>query len=179
MEKQISSKRIYEGKVVNLRCDTVELADGRTARREVVEHSGGVAVLALDENGCVLMVRQYRYGVGRESLEIPAGKREPGEDPALCGMRELEEETGYRAGSFEPFGSLDPTPAYDSEVIHLFLAKNLTPTAQKLDEGEVLTVEKIPLQKAAELCLNGTITDAKTQIAIYKFIIKTTSPVTS
>jgi len=169
MEKQVSSNTVYSGKIINVRNDTVELANGKLANREVVEHSGGVGVLAIDEHDNVLMVRQFRYGIGRESLEIPAGKLEPGEAPMVCGMRELEEETGYIAGSFEPFGSLDPTPAYVSEVIHLFLARDLKLSAQKLDEDEFLSVEEIPLTTAIELCLNGGITDAKTVIAVLKY----------
>jgi ADP-ribose pyrophosphatase len=167
-EKPLSSERIYEGRVVNLRRDRVELADGSTATREVVEHSGGVAVLALDEADNVFMVRQFRYGIGRETLEIPAGKRERGEDPRLCGLRELEEETGHVAGRFKAFGSVDPTPAYDSEVIHLFLAEDLRPTAQRLDPGEFLSVERIPFAEVVALCLSGDITDAKTLAAVLK-----------
>jgi len=169
MEKVLSSEFIYKGKIVNLRIDDVEIQNGRRVKREVVEHSGGVGVLAFDRDGNVLMVRQFRHGIGRESLEIPAGKLEPGEDPALCGIRELEEETGYRAASVEPLGTLDPTPAYDSEVIHLFLAGELTYAGQNLDENEVLSVERVPLERAVGLCLNGGVTDAKTVIAILKY----------
>lgn len=168
-EKIISSERIFEGKVINLRRDTVELENGYRAEREIIEHTGGVGILAINEKGCVLMVRQYRCGVGRMSLEIPAGKLNPGEKPEECGRRELEEETGCIPELFTPLGTLDPTPAYDSEVIHLFLAERLIPTAQKLDPGEFLTVEDIPLEKAVDMCMTGEITDAKTQIALLKY----------
>ena len=170
-EKCLESQRLYDGKVLNLRRDIVRLENGATATREVVEHNGGVGVLAIDEQNRVLMVRQYRYGIGRVSLEIPAGKREAGEDPALCGRRELEEETGCIAGDFQPFGSLDVSPAYDSEVIYLFLARALTPAAQNLDEDELLTVEYIPLAQALSLCMDGTITDAKTVIALLRYAL--------
>ena len=165
----VETQRLYEGKVLNLRRDTVLLENGAQATREVVEHNGGVGVLAIDDQNRVLMVRQYRYGIGRISLEIPAGKREGNEDPALCGRRELEEETGYQAKDFRPFGSLDVSPAYDSEVIYLFLAKELTPAKQNLDEDEFLTVERVPLEEALALCQNGTITDSKTLVALYKY----------
>jgi ADP-ribose pyrophosphatase len=167
-EKPISTEMMYEGKILNVRRDMVELENGRIATREVIEHTGGVGILALDAEDRVLMVRQYRYGIGRESLEIPAGKRERGEDPRLCGIRELEEETGYIAGKFKAFGSVDPTPAYDSEVIHLFLAEDLQPTAQRLDPDEFLSVERIPFAEVVALCLNGGITDAKTLAAVMK-----------
>lgn len=170
-EKPVSTERIYDGKILAVRRDLVELENGSQAVREVVEHSGGVGVLALDD-GKVLMVRQFRYGIGRESLEIPAGKRERGEDPAACGFRELEEETGYVAGDFRPFGFIDPTPAYCSEVIWLFLAKNLRPTKQQLDPDELLSIERIPFQEAVRLCLNGGITDAKTVAAVLKLAVE-------
>jgi ADP-ribose pyrophosphatase len=169
MEKLISSERIFDGRVIGVRRDVVELPDGTRTTRELIEHNGGVGVLAITDDGHILMVRQYRYGIGRESLEIPAGKLEKGESPRLCGIRELEEETGHIAGEFLDFGSMDPTPAYDSEVISLFLARKLTPTAQRLDPGELLSVERVPFDEALALCLNGGITDAKTQIAILKY----------
>lgn len=168
-EQFIATQRIYDGKIINVRKDTVTLQNGATASREVVEHSGGVGVLAIDDQDNVLMVRQYRYAIGRDSLEIPAGKREYGEDPAECGIRELEEETGYAAREFLPFGSLDPTPAYVTEVIHLFLARDLVPTKQNLDPDEFLSVEPVPFDKALELCLSGEITDAKTLVAVLKY----------
>ncbi|MDL2234176.1 NUDIX hydrolase [Ruminococcaceae bacterium OttesenSCG-928-L11] len=168
-EKAVSGRDIFRGKIINVREDTVELPNGASAIREVVEHSGGVGVLALDDADNVLMVRQFRYAIGRESLEIPAGKREKGEDPRVCGIRELEEETGYVASEFTDFGSLDPTPAYCTEVIHLFLAKGLTYRSQRLDEDEFLAVERVPLAEAVEMCRDGRITDAKTLVAILKY----------
>lgn len=170
-EKILTSEKVYSGKIINLRRDTVRLQNGAEAGREVVEHSGGVGVLALDENGCVLMVRQYRHGTGKISLEIPAGKLNPGEDPGQCGARELEEETGFAPVGLTPFGSLDPTPAYCSEKIYLYLAKELKKGRQGLDEDEFLSAERVPFEKAAEMCLSGEITDAKTLVAVLKYKI--------
>lgn len=171
-EKTLASQRIYEGKIINLRRDTIELPNGNQSTREVVEHPGGVAVLAVDDEDNILFVTQYRYPYAKELLEIPAGKRDHGEneDPALCGMRELEEETGYRAKVFLPLGELYPTAGYVDEVIYLYYATDLLKTEQHLDEDEFLSVQKIPAQKAYEMVLNGEIPDAKTQIAVLKYM---------
>ena len=169
LETTESSQLLYEGKILNLRRDVVRLENGRTTTREVVEHHGGVAVLALDGQGNALFVRQFRYPFRAVLLELPAGKLEPGEDPERCGRRELEEECGCVAGEFLPLGELYPTCAYDTEVIRLFLARQLTPTRQHLDENEFLTVERIPLEQAVEWVLAGRIPDAKTQLALLKY----------
>lgn len=168
-EETLSSSPIFSGKIVQLRVDEIRLPNGKTAKREVVHHNGGVAVLAITGEGDVLFVRQFRYPYGEELLELPAGKLEPGEDPAAAGLRELEEETGYRAGSFRPLAKVYPTPGYVDEVLHLYVATDLTPTRQHLDEDEFLTVERYPLEKALSLCLDGTITDAKSLVAILKY----------
>jgi ADP-ribose pyrophosphatase len=168
-EKQVSSEQIFKGKIITVRLDQAELVNGKIAAREVVHHNGGVAVLALDEADNVLFVRQFRYPYGEVLLELPAGKLELGEDPAACGLRELEEETGYAAGHCESLGVAYPTPGYCDEVLHLYFAKNLTKTAQNLDEDEFLSVEKIPLETAISLCLDGTIRDAKTLVAVLKY----------
>lgn len=168
-EETLSSKELYSGRVFRIELDEVRLPNGKTGSREVVRHNGGVTVLALDESDNILFVRQHRYAYGEVLLELPAGKREPGEDPALCGMRELEEETGYRAGKFEPLGRVYPSPGYVDEVLYLYLATELEKTTQKLDEDEFLTVEKIPLEEAVELCMNGGIVDAKTMVSILKY----------
>jgi ADP-ribose pyrophosphatase len=176
MEKQISSKEIFKGRIITVRKDEVELIDGRRAEREVVHHNGGVAVLALDEDMNVLFVRQFRYPYGEVLLELPAGKLEPGEDPLAAGLRELEEETGYAAGRYESLGQCYPTVGYCDEVLHLYLASDLTKTAQNLDEDEFLSVEKIPFDKAVALCLDGTIKDAKTVVAVLKANCKDDRP---
>lgn len=168
-EKRLGSQRLYEGRILNLRKDQVELENGAQSSREVIEHNGGVCVVAMDPQGRLLLVRQYRYPYGKELLELPAGKREGDEDPMLCGARELEEETGYRAGSLEKLGELYPTPAYDTEVIHIYLARDLVPSKQHLDENEFLDVVPVAFDQALEMVLRGEIPDAKTQIGILKW----------
>ncbi|WRS27503.1 NUDIX hydrolase [Oscillospiraceae bacterium MB08-C2-2] len=168
-QKVLSTRRIYEGKIIGVREDTVLLENQRATTREVVEHNGGVGILAIGPRDTLLMVRQHRTGAGKALLEIPAGKRDKDEAPMTCGIRELEEETGYKAEVFMPMGYLYPTPAYCEEVIYLFYAKNLIKTAQHLDENEFLEVEEIPFSQALEMVLNGEITDAKSQIAILKY----------
>ena len=116
-EKKLDSRIIYEGRIINLTQDSVLLENGKTALREVVQHPGGVAVVAVDERQNLLFVRQFRYPIGCELLEIPAGKLNYGEDPRLCGLRELEEETGCRPAFFAPLGKLLPPPPNLTEVI--------------------------------------------------------------
>lgn len=169
IEKTIDSTRIYEGKVVRLRRDTVELENGKQTFREVIDHPGGVSILAMDEEGKIFFVRQFRYPFGRMLLELPAGKLEPGEDPEDSGRRELREETGCSAGRFVPMGKLIPTCAYDTEVIHLFFASELTRGEQDLDENEFLSVERYTLDEALQMVLDGEIVDAKTQIGLLKY----------
>lgn len=168
-EKQKTSQRIYEGKIVNLRKDEVILENGDTAFREVVEHPGGVAVLAVDETGEAFFVEQYRYAAGQTLLELPAGKLEPGEDPMQAAARELEEECGVAAKSLTPLAKMIPTCAFCTEVIHIFLATGLIKTKQNLDADEFLTVKKMPVEKARELVLHGEIPDAKTQLGVLKY----------
>jgi ADP-ribose pyrophosphatase len=163
METQLSSERVYEGRVFSVRRDGVRLRDGSQAPREVVEHGGGVGVVAVDGAGNVVLVSQFRYAAGRQLLEIPAGKLEPGEDPAACGRRELREETGRTCSDYRPLGRVFPTPAYDTEVIHLYLAQGLTEAgAQDLDAGEFVEPVILPFAEAVRKILNGEIQDAKT-----------------
>lgn len=167
-EKQIDSRQVFDGKIIEVTEDTAELEDGSFAKREVVKHSGGVCVLPLTDDNEILFVRQFRYPHGKVLLEIPAGKLNYGEDHYTCGLRELKEETGCTAEHYSYLGCLYPTPAYCSEVIHIYLAKGLTGGEQSLDEDEFLDVEKIPLDKAVEMVMNNEIEDAKTQLAILK-----------
>lgn len=173
-EKKLDSRIIYEGKILSLKKDTVELENGNKTHREVVVHSGGVGVLAIDKDGNILMVRQFRYSAGGEIWEIPAGKKSVGEDPLDCGKRELEEETGYTAGRFQLLASLYPTPAYCTEIIHIYLATELEPSQQRLDDDEFLTVLPMPVEKVRDMIMSGEITDAKTQIAVLKYLLKST-----
>lgn len=167
-EKTLSEKLIYKGRILDLHVDEIELPDGKKSIREVVEHHGGVCVAALTEDNCLLFVRQYRYPYHKVLLELPAGKLEKGEDPLEAGIRELEEECGVKAGTVIPMGQVYPTVAYCSEIIHLFLAKGLQKTQQHLDDGEFLSVEKIPLDEAVRLVMNGEITDSKTVALVLK-----------
>ena len=167
-EKTVSSEQIYEGRVVKLFLDKAELENGEIVTREMIKHPGGVCIVPLDAENNVLMVRQFRYPPHKVLLEIPAGKMEYGEDHCECGIRELREETGCTCDEFTYLGNLIPTPAYDNEVIHMYLARGLHSGAQDLDEDEFLDVEKIPLEKAVEMVMNNEIADAKTQIALLK-----------
>lgn len=168
-EKHVRTERLYEGRILNLRKDIVELENGKLADREIVEHNGGVCVVAVDENDMVYFVRQYRYAVGQLLLELPAGKLEKGEDPAACGRRELEEECGLAADQFELLATLFPTCAYDTETIYVYYARGLHPVRQHLDADEFLTVERHSLKDALELVLEGKVPDAKTQVGILKY----------
>ena len=171
-EKTLSSEQKFDGKIVKLYVDSVELEDGKKSFREVIKPPGGVCVLQLDEEGNVLFVRQFRYPHKKVLLEIPAGKLEYGENPSECGIRELKEETGCTCDRYEYLGSLIPTPAYCGEVIHMYLARGLHYGEQKLDSGEFLDIEKIPLDRAVEMIMNNEIEDSKTQIAVLKTRLK-------
>ncbi len=169
-EKTIKSECLYKGKVIDLILDTALLPDGSTAGREVVAHRGGVGIIAEDNEGNILFVKQFRYPYQEVVLEIPAGKRDSStEEPLVCGKRELKEETGAVAETFYPLGKLYPSPGYCGEIIWLFAAKGLKFGSQNLDSDEFLNVERIPLDKAVEMVLNNEIFDSKTQIAILKY----------
>lgn len=171
-EKTLSSELLYEGKIINLYRDTVELENHTNAMREVVHHPGGVSIVALTEDEQVYMVRQFRYPYHKVILEIPAGKLSPGEDPLECGKRELEEETGMTAKQYENLGDFYPSVGYVDEVIYCYLATGLTSTQQHLDEDEFLDVELIPLKTLYQMILSGEIQDGKTQSAILKVYCK-------
>ena len=173
-EKTLKENVIYEGRIITLHVDDIELPDGSKSFREVVEHSGGVCVAAITDEDELFFVRQYRYPYGRVLLELPAGKLEKGEDPLEAGKRELQEECGVTAEEIISMGTVYPTVAYCNEIIHVYLAKDLVKTAQHLDDDEFLTVERIPFEKAVEMVMDNKIPDAKTQIAILKvYALKT------
>ncbi len=167
-EKTISSDTVYEGKIFTLTHDTAELENGQSAVRDVIIHSGGVCVIPVTENNEIFLVRQFRYPFKEVTAEIPAGKLEKGESHHECGKRELLEETGCTCTEYIYLGEIYPTPAYNTEVIHVYLAKGLAYEKQCLDDGEFLDVEKIPLSDAVKLVMDGKIKDGKTQIAILK-----------
>jgi len=160
-EKTLCSEHVFRGRLLSLRVDTVLLPDGRTTTREVVEYSGAVAVVALTGEMEVVMVRQYRHPAGRELVEIPAGKIEEGENPEACARRELEEETGYTAASWQCLGRFYSTPGFSSELMHLYLARGLLSHGQTPDEDEFVEVVRVPFKKALGMVLQGEICDAK------------------
>ena len=167
-EKTLSKEYIYKGRIINMRVDSAELPNGKVASREMVEHPGGVTVAALTDENELLFVRQFRYPYSEVVLELPAGKRDAGEEPLETGKRELREETGAVAKEYCDLGRFYPTPGYTNEIIYLYGAKNLSFTALDLDEDEFLNVEKIPLASAVEMVMNNEIPDGKTQAAILK-----------
>lgn len=167
-EKTLRSERIYDGKIIHVRRDEVLLPNGHTAMREVVAHPGGVGILALDGDGTVLLVRQYRYAFGRTLLEIPAGKREKGEEPLTTAKRELQEETGAQADSWMSLGALIASPGCYDEVLYLYLATGLRFGQTHPDEDEFLALERMSLAELVRRCMDGEITDAKTVCAALK-----------
>lgn len=167
-EKTISSETVYKGKIFSINHDTVELENGCTAVRDVLLHHGGVCVIPVTDSGEIYMVKQFRYPFRTITLEVPAGKLEEGEDHSECGKRELLEETGCTCSEYIYLGEMLPTPAYNSEITHMYLAKGLEMEKQSLDEDEFLDVVKIPLAEAVEMVMDGRIRDGKTQIIILK-----------
>ena len=167
-EKTISSDLIYEGPIFTITHDKAELENSKTAVRDVLHHNGGVCVIPITENNEIFLVKQFRYPFQTVTREVPAGKLEKGEDHGECGRRELLEETGYTCSEYIYLGEMLPTPAYDTEVTHMYLAKGLTFSSQSLDPDEFLDVERIPLSEAVKQVMDGTIRDGKTQIAVLK-----------
>ncbi|MGG1876869.1 NUDIX hydrolase [Paenibacillus cisolokensis] len=165
-ETTLSTNNIFSGKIISLQVDTVRLPNGITATREVVRHPGAVAVLALKDQK-MLVVDQYRQPLGRCEVEIPAGKLEPGEDPLEAAKRELEEETGYTCGSIRKLHSFYTSPGFADEVIHLYLAEDLTRGDMNPDEDEFLEMAEITLEEAYQLIQEERISDAKTILAVY------------
>lgn len=167
-EKVLASKVMFEGRIFTVHVDDVELPDGSKSKREIVEHHGGVGIIAVDEDKNVFIVRQYRAPFSEVLSEIPAGKLEAGEDPYKCGIRELEEETGFRADKIVHLGEYYPSPGYCHEKINIYLATELHKVGQHLDSGEFLEVDKIPLDTLYDMVMDNKIGDAKTAIAILK-----------
>lgn len=167
-EKKLSSRQVFDGVVVKLFVDEVELPNGKTSVREVVRHPGAVCVIPVTNDGEVIMVRQFRYAFENVLLEVPAGKLEPGEDPLSAALRELEEETGMVAERVQHIGELYTTVAILDEKIQMYLATGLTYKNAHPDEDEFLEVEKVPLSTLVKMVMDGEIKDSKTQVAILK-----------
>ncbi|RHW41180.1 NUDIX hydrolase [Neobacillus notoginsengisoli] len=167
-EKTISSKEIFNGKIISVRVDDVELPNGKTSKREIVKHPGAVAVIAVTDDNKIILVEQYRKAMERTMVEIPAGKLEKGEDPKECAHRELEEETGYECKELEWLTSFYTSPGFADEIIHLYIAKGLSKkeNAASLDEDEFVNLEEVTLEQALEYVKEKKIYDAKTAYAI-------------
>ena len=167
-ETTLSSQEIFNGKVIRVTYDTVRLENGDTSFREVVHHHGGACVLAVTPQDEIYLVKQFRYAMGEEIWELPAGKLEAGEDPFEAAKRELAEECGVLAARYTPLGVVYPTVGYDSEKIYIWAAEDLSTTGQHLDPDEFLDVIKVPFAKAVEMVLDGTIKDSKSIAGILK-----------
>lgn len=161
MEKTLSSERIYEGRAVKLRVDTVQKPSGKETTREIVEHSDCVAVVVIDSKDRVLLVRQYRKAVGKTLLEIPAGGINPGEQPVNCVRRELQEEIGYLPNKIDRLGGFYSAPGYCTEYLHLYLATHLIPSRREAEDTEDIEVVRVPLSQVTDLIASGEICDAK------------------
>lgn len=167
IEKKISSKDVYDGVLLHVKRDVVLLPDGKEDVREWIKHQGASAVLPVLPNGDVILVRQYRYPIGKVTLEIPAGKLDtPSEDPLICAKRELSEETGYSANKYEKLTTIATTAGFSNEWIHIYLAKDLTAGKAHPDSDEFINTVKMPLADAVDLVLKGEIYDAKSITAI-------------
>ncbi len=165
-ERTLHSQEIFAGRIVRLRVDTVELPDGQQSTREVVEHAGAVAIVALDSAGQVVMVRQYRQPVERILVEIPAGTLEIGEDPLNCARRELEEETGLIAAHWEKILTYYSAPGFTNECLHIFMATGLTNGTAQTDHDEFVETVRVPLSEAYQQIFTGRIADGKSIIGI-------------
>lgn len=169
-EKTLVHNVVYDGKIIQVDVDEVELCDGSTSKREVVHNNGGVCVLALDENEQVILVKQYRYPSDEILYELAGGKQETGESYIESGLRELVEETGYVSDDYEYLGYLYPTVAYSTEVIHMVLARNCVYKKKCLDTGEFADTIILPMDNILEMIDNNEIKDGKTIVAVLKYL---------
>jgi ADP-ribose pyrophosphatase len=165
-ERVIESRRIYDGRICALREDTVKLASGGTAKREIVEHADVVAMVPLDSDGNVLLVRQFRLAAKSELLEVPAGIAEDGEDIEEAAQRELQEEVGYRAGKLERIAGLFVSPGFCEEFVHVFLATELVESRLEADDDEHIEVVRMPVSDAVALVHSGEIRDGKSVVGL-------------
>lgn len=167
-EKTIRSERMYEGKIINLKVDEVKLPNGKTSKRELIEHPGAVAILAFTPDNKIIMVEQYRKALERSIIEVPAGKLEKGESPETTAMRELEEETGYSADSLELIQSFSTSPGFADEVVHLFFAEGLkkSESGAVTDDDEFVELLEVTVEEAEEMMRDNRIYDAKTAFAV-------------
>ncbi|MEK3709610.1 ADP-ribose pyrophosphatase [Bacillus sp. FSL K6-1005] len=173
-EKTIAKEQIFSGKVIDLYVEDVELPNGKTSKREIVKHPGAVAVLAVTDEGKIIMVKQFRKPLERTIVEIPAGKLEKGEEPEYTALRELEEETGYTAKKLTKMTAFYTSPGFADEIVHVFLAEELTVLEEKreLDEDEFVEVMEVTLEDALKLVESREVYDAKTAYAIQYLQLK-------
>lgn len=171
-EKTLNSQMVYDGRIVKVYKDDVELADGHKSFREVVRHSGGVVIIAFKDKNTILLVKQYRYPIAKTVLELPAGKLEKGEDPFEAAKRELEEETGYCANKWTDLGYINTSPGFSDEKLYLYLAQDLEFTQCHPDEGEIIQAIEYKYEDVLEMINNGEINDAKTICGIMRADMK-------
>ena len=168
-EKTVSSEKVFEGRIIKVKVDRVEMPDGSVATRELVEHPGGVGIVAITDKDEIILVEQYRKPLDKAIYEIPAGKLDPGEHHRTCGIRELEEETGLSAKVFDYMGFIYPSPGFTDEITHVYFAKELTQGETHPDDDEFLDVKKVPFDTALKMVMDGKINDAKSVFGILKY----------
>lgn len=167
VENLINSTRVFEGRMISVRVDNVQLPTGKKVTREVVEHPGAVAVVAIREDKTVVMVRQYRHPANKILLEIPAGKLDKDENPDACAVRELEEETGYKAAIIRKLATVYTTPGFTDELMHIYIAEGLSQSQQNTDEDEFIDVDYYTPQQLKAMIQAGQIEDAKTLLGLF------------
>ena len=166
--ERLSTARVFDGKVFDVDRDRLRMPNGREVTIDVVRHVRSVVLVPVPEPGHVILIRQYRHPVNRFLWELPAGSVDPGEEPDQAASRELEEETGYRPGRLEPLGWVWTTPGFSNEIIHLYLALDLVPANQALQDDEVLTVERLALEEAVARALDGRLHDSKSVCCVLR-----------
>ena len=170
-EQTLATRKIFEGRRINLRVDTVVLPSGRETTREIAHYPNSVGIVALDEEDNVILVRQYRHAVVKTLLEIPAGGMEAGEDPRESAIRELGEETGYTAGSIKQIGGAYAAPGYSTEFLYLYLATGLKPGPSRNDEDEAIEVVPVPLKNVPQMIRSGELCDGKSIIGLLTLLL--------
>ncbi len=169
-EKTLSSRLIYDGRVVKLRVDTVQTPSGKKTTREIIEHSDCVAIIAIDDNDNVLLVNQFREAVGKELLEIPAGGIDPGEDPEAAVRREMQEETGYLPRKVERLSGFYSAPGYCTEYLYLYLATDLVPSQLYAEDTESISLVRVPTSQVRDLLSSGDICDGKSVAGLLAYL---------
>jgi ADP-ribose pyrophosphatase len=167
-ERIVKRESVFQGRIIDVAVETVDLPNGRQAMLEIIRHRGGAAAVALDEQERVCLLRQFRHAAGGWLWELPAGKLEPGEEPLATAARELIEEAGVSAADWTELGLLHSSPGVFTEVIHLYLARGLEAQVRNHGQDEVIEVHWLPLNQALDWCNDGTVTDAKTLIGLYR-----------